>query len=191
MFAVFFRDFNSVFSFTVRCGSVRFFMKCTSPYYFSSENTALNRHLRILENKNSHRTDRTVRLKKQKRTEPRRSIFAKLQPRSGLRVFKIKSYATERIRCGAIVYFYRTAPHRTVRFQTSPHRTVWKSNTTTCTAPHRTIIQNWKLYTASHRRILQTEKPHRCSVLHRENPCFCFSFFGVSRSLDSFRLCRF
>ena len=118
--------------FTVRffsCGAVRFgavLSSLTAPCAFAFRKTAPHRTAR----------HRTVGLPKQKiGTEPHRWP----------RVFKIKQFATVRVRCGAaFTVFYRTAPHRTK-------------------------IKD-RILTAPHPKTLEIEKSHHGSVLHREKP---------------------
>ena len=92
--------FTARFFLTVRCGSVR-----STPYDFAFNKTAPNHRTavyRIIETKNPHRTapyDSKTKI----RTEPL----------SGLGVFKIKYFATVRVRCGAVVTVF-IEPHRTV-----------------------------------------------------------------------------
>lgn len=73
------------------------------------------------------------------------------------------------LRCGAVFTgFYPTATHRTI--QVAPHRIApYESQNQIRTAQHRTIrFSNTKIRTAPQRRILQIERPHRSSTLHRE-----------------------
>ena len=100
-----FRAFNgAVFSYgAVRSGAV--LPNRTAPHNFAFNKTAPNHRTavyRSIETKNPHRTapyDSKTKI----RTEPL----------SGLGVFKIKYFATVRVRCGAVVTVF-IEPHRTV-----------------------------------------------------------------------------
>ena len=93
----------------VRFGAVFTELHRTAPYDFSSHKTA---------------PIRTAGLSKQKfRTGPHRAILKNkihTEPRSGLRVFKFKYFATMGVRCGVVIIsFFRTVPHHMI-FRTAP-----------------------------------------------------------------------
>ena len=91
-----------------------------------------------------------------------------MKPRSGLSIkASILCYGACTVR-HAFNGFYRTAPHRTV---SAPHRTAPHESRKQKSAPHRTVrLSQTTILTAPPRTILEIEKPHRGSVLHREKP---------------------